>query len=355
MALVAVLSNPSSDGNKTRLDRVRAFCAARPDILHIESRSNDIADVLTKIAFAKPQVLVLNGGDGTVQAALTELYGEGAPDRPLPPIAVLPNGKTNLIAKDLGATGDPIEALERIVAIAQQGVEPHVVGRQLISVDTGDERRPALGMFLAAGALADVLLYCRHKLYPLGIPNWLAHAITVVAGMISAATDWSSRFLPPRASEMAIGIGRRERLKGRYQVLMVSTLRALVLTGTIPAEREGTLQLLAIERRGSTVLRAVIAGLTGRLGLTPVPGVHLVSGEDIRFEEGPTDVIMDGEHFRATQGKPLILRPSRQVRFVNLGHSHAQGAALPGDVSLMPQGAGAGSQAASALLIPEPR
>ena len=36
-----------------------------------------------------------------------------------PPVAVLPNGKTNLIALDLGAQGDPIVALEKLVALAQ--------------------------------------------------------------------------------------------------------------------------------------------------------------------------------------------------------------------------------------------
>ena len=48
----------------------------------------------------RPKVLVINGGDGTVQAALTELYNGGHfGDRP--PVAVLPSGKTNLIALDL--------------------------------------------------------------------------------------------------------------------------------------------------------------------------------------------------------------------------------------------------------------
>jgi hypothetical protein len=34
-------------------------------------------------------------------------------------VAVLPNGKTNLIALDLGATGDPIDALERVLELAE--------------------------------------------------------------------------------------------------------------------------------------------------------------------------------------------------------------------------------------------
>ena len=63
-------------------------------------------------------MLVINGGDGTVQAALTELYNGGHFGDSPPPVAVLPSGKTNLIALDLGARGDPIATLERLIEIA---------------------------------------------------------------------------------------------------------------------------------------------------------------------------------------------------------------------------------------------
>ena len=62
----------------------------------------------------KPKAIVINGGDGTVQATLTEIHNGGAFGDDAPPVAVLPNGKTNLIALDLGAQGDPVQALARL-------------------------------------------------------------------------------------------------------------------------------------------------------------------------------------------------------------------------------------------------
>src|SRR3546814_6874345 len=96
----------------------------------------------------------LNGGDGTVQAALTELYqGEHFKGK-VPPIAVLPNGKTNLIALDLGTYGDPLKALDRIVDIAKTGLDEHVVARELISLSDGRAgSRRVLGMFLGGAGL----------------------------------------------------------------------------------------------------------------------------------------------------------------------------------------------------------
>src|SRR3546814_17436069 len=64
-----------------------------------------------------------------------------------PPVAVLPNGKSHLIALDLGAEGDPIKALESVVELVGSGrLEDHVIERQLHSLDSGDESRPVLGM-----------------------------------------------------------------------------------------------------------------------------------------------------------------------------------------------------------------
>ena len=82
-------------------------------------------------------MLVINGGDGTVQAALTEIHNGGHFGDEPPPVAVLPSGKTNLIALDLGAPGDPIEALERLLEIAQADLSPHLVARELIALRCG--------------------------------------------------------------------------------------------------------------------------------------------------------------------------------------------------------------------------
>ena len=99
-------------------------------------------------------MLVINGGDGTVQAALTEIYNGGHFGDEPPPVAVLPNGKTNLIAHDLGAGGDPIETLERVLAIARSDLAPHIVQRELITLSGG--RRGTAGRCSACSSAAPV-------------------------------------------------------------------------------------------------------------------------------------------------------------------------------------------------------
>src|SRR5215213_8230462 len=111
---IALLSNPKSTGNIAQLPRIRAYCDEHPDIFHYEvEHAHQVGEALRIIARIEPKVLVINGGDGTVQAALTELHNGDHFGDHTPPVAVLPSGKTNLIALDLGAQGDPVVALER--------------------------------------------------------------------------------------------------------------------------------------------------------------------------------------------------------------------------------------------------
>ena len=156
MALVALLSNPNSTGNRSLLPAVRNYCAKNPDIFHYEVEEiGQIAKALEMIARVKPKVLVINGGDGTVQSALTELYHGGHFEGSPPPVAVLPNGKTNLIALDLGAEGDPLEALARIIDVAKGDLSEHIVVRELIALSDGSEgARPVLGMFFTETCIA---------------------------------------------------------------------------------------------------------------------------------------------------------------------------------------------------------
>ena len=77
-ARIALLSNPKSTGNLAQLPRMRAFCAEHPDIFHYEvEHANQVGEALRTIAQVRPKILVINGGDGTVQAALTEIYHGG--------------------------------------------------------------------------------------------------------------------------------------------------------------------------------------------------------------------------------------------------------------------------------------
>jgi hypothetical protein len=323
MASVALLSNPRSTGNRSLLPRVRAFCAEHKDIFHYEvEHAEQIGQALKTIALVRPKVLVINGGDGTVQAALTELYHGGHFGLTPPPVAVLPNGKTNLIAHDLGADGDPIVALERVLALSRTDLVPHIVQRELIALTGGmAEGRPVLGMFLGGAGLADTILYCRHKLYPLGIPNWVAHMLALLLGLVSVIVGRNSRLLPAKWAPIKVSVMKSGEMQGQFAFLMVTTLERLLLNGNVAGgvgAPVGAMQLLVIERNLISILGALLAAIRGRLGLRSLRGVHLERGDEIRIEGHRSNVILDGETFEAGLGRPIVLKPTAAMPFLRL-------------------------------------
>ena len=322
MTRVALLSNPRSTGNRSLLPRVRSFCAEQKDIFHYEvEHVEQIGAALRTIAKVKPKVLVINGGDGTVQATLTELFHGGHFGEDVPPVAVLPNGKTNLIALDLGAEGDPIEALKRVLEIARSDIAPHIVSRELIALSDGSASgRSELGMFLGGAGLADTILYCRHNIYPLGLPNPIAHAIALILGLISIAVRRRVRFLPMRPSRLKVSVLRQGELQGQFAFLMVTTLQRLLFKGHMPAggAKAGAMQLLVIERSLWALLGAFVAAVRGRLGRNRLKGVHLERGDEIRIEGDHSNVILDGEMFQANKGHPIVLKHTAPMPFLRL-------------------------------------
>jgi len=321
MAAVALLSNPRSTGNLSMLPRMRSFCASQSDIFHYEVESvEQIGEALRTIARVNPKVLVVNGGDGTVQAALTELYLGGHFDGSPPPVAVLPNGKTNLIALDLGAVGDPIAALERVMEIARSGIEDHVVVRELIALSDGsDGTRPVLGMFLGGAGLADTILYCRNKIYPLGLPNGISHFLTAIAVLATLLLGIRTAFLPPAARPLKVSMMRHGQLQGRFSLLIVTTLHKLLLgSSTAGTATSGALQMMVVEQRPLPLLRALFAGIFGRVGRGQMEGVHFERGDEIKIEGERSSVILDGEIFLADAGKPIVLKTTPPVPFLRI-------------------------------------
>ena len=319
---IALLSNPKSTGNIAQLPRIREYCDAHPDVFHYEvEHASQIGEAMKSIALVRPKVLAINGGDGTVQAALTELYNGGHFGENPPPVAVLPSGKTNLIALDLGARGDPVETLEQLIALARtDDLAPYTVARELIALRRGDnDDRPVIGMFLGGAGLAETMLYCREKIYPLGLPNSVAHAITAIAAMAKQLFRIRASFLPPDSKPLDVSLSEQGgKLSGRFSLLAITTLEKLLLSTNFGAHRQGTLKLLAIEERPRSVIHALYAKIVGQISRSNLYGVHFKIADEITIEGESSELILDGETITAEPGRPIRLRTAEPLSFVKL-------------------------------------
>lgn len=320
MVAVALLSNPRSTGNRAQLPRIRAFCASRTDIFHYEVEEvGQIAEAMRSFALVRPQVIAINGGDGTVQAALTELHnGDYFLPGQVPPVAVLPNGKTNLIALDLGATGDALDALRHVVDLARSGFAGHIVERELIALSSGSGQRPVLGMFLGGAGLADIILYCRHKIYPLGLPNGLSHVVAAIMVIISLIPGLG-RLVRLPSRPVTVTVHRNAALYGRFAVLIVTTLERLLYHAKLnDGSPSGQMKMLAVDKNLSAIFGMLKVGLFGKLGETQAQGFHFERGDNISIEGEHSSVVLDGEIFEARKGQPITLRSTAPFPFLKL-------------------------------------
>ena len=87
-----------------------SFLSSHPDLLHVETEHAGVMpDALAELARQEVDLLVINGGDGTLQYVLTEILGNSAFGDRVPMIAPLRAGRTNMSALDLGARKNPLK------------------------------------------------------------------------------------------------------------------------------------------------------------------------------------------------------------------------------------------------------
>ena len=177
MNRVAILSNAGS-GRNHRRDVLLRDLDTLSGVHHRVTRSAEEVDAaLAELLAPAPDVLAVNGGDGTVQAVLTALERRGGSDGP--PLAILPAGSTNMSAHDLRCGGPLHARLVDLLALRDRPVAAWRLAERRplnISDHAGDIR---VGFFFGLG--------------------------TIVRGIWGPASPWSG---PPGASP---GASRRSR------------------------------------------------------------------------------------------------------------------------------------------------
>ncbi len=312
---VGILSNPASGGNRKSWPAVARLIAGRPDIVHREiAGAQDIVSAVADFARREVQLIVVNGGDGTVQGVLTALYGAGPFAQP-PPLALLRGGTASMLARDIGLPGAAPEALERLLHRPRQRPAA-IVSRPIIEVRSPG-REPLFGMFFGAGAICRGIELCHSRW---NRRKWRGEWMP---GMILARLLWDvlrqkGEIVRPANVETAFDGQPLQR--GAYLLLLVSTLERLFL-GLHPfwGAQDAPLHFSALGSRPRHLLSALPAALRGRRSrhLREIDGYCSRNVRDLRLrlEGGFT---LDGELFAAEPSTALHLRAAGPARFLCL-------------------------------------
>jgi len=313
---VAIISNPGSTQNLERIGRIRRVVEMSRNIVNYELDDvTSIPKALETLAKTNPSVIAISGGDGTVQAVLGHLMNN-SPFIKTPPIAILPSGKTNMIAVDLGFKGKPEKLLKKLIKVAQNGkLEKRLTDIPLIEVNFEADSKPLYGMFFGGAAIVNGILHCREKIYPMGLGNVASHALAIstLVGAAMGGPDSDNDALKTEPLQLEVN---GDRYDGRYMALVVTTLDRLLLRAK-PYGRKGNggLGFSMIEHTPKSVLRAFFNLIIGRIGKADIKGVVAGRSDDMVLH-GPNPFTLDGEIYSPDEGQKVHLKSSAPMTFV---------------------------------------
>ena len=315
---IGILYNPLSGRNRRAPEALPRAISCYPDVLTREVRTpGDVHDALTDFARQGLGLIVISGGDGTVQAALTVLFTH-RPFAACPPLVVLAAGTTNMIAGDIGLGGYQHRALHRLFAWARTGrgrvvrVERPVLRLQVPGHGT------KYGMFCGAAIISQGIRYYQQNLHNQGLHGVVGIVLTLCRSLWAAVRHSNRRMT---TTAMTVGLDGRAPEQGNFLLFFATTLDRLFF-GLRPfwGGGQGPLRSTAIRTEAPYLLQVLPMLATGRRCRrgTPENGYFSANVNEIQlFMDSP--VALDGELYTPdTMEKPTVLQCGGRATFLRV-------------------------------------
>jgi hypothetical protein len=314
---IGVVNNLRAGLSRRGVSRLLELLRGHPEVLHIETESSHaLPEALGELARAEIDLLVLYGGDGTLQHALTEILSNGESDK-IPWVAPLRGGRTNMTALDLGVRRDPIAALEHLLRAAADGsLHERRVERAVLRLSSSRGGPARYGMFFGAGMIRRAI-ELTHRLFPTGRSQGVFGASIVTAALIAKTlTRPTQGILTP--DKIQILIDGRPVPEGEFYLTIASSLKRLFL-GINPfwGRESGDVRFTALASRARRLGRAAPGILRGRPGARVTAENGYTSANagrvELRLDCGFT---VDGEIFPCQADERVTITADRRVTFV---------------------------------------
>lgn len=326
-----VLSNAAAARARRQVPALRdalpesgtAAAAGRPLQVthHVTERAEQASALLRSTAWQPDDLLVVNGGDGSVQQVLTTLI-TACPAERRPRVACLPGGTTNMTAYDLNRHRRFADCVQTLRAALPAADGAPVAPRPVVRVAAGPRDEARCGLFFGIGTIVRGIEYFHARIRD----NGGAHELG--AGVALARVLWGiARREPPFAEPLTVDVETTPAADGAFRLpapvpvrlLLATTLERLFL-GIRPYWGSGDrpLRCTLVETHASGFLGRMPRLLRGRpdLQMTPANGYHSARlGElALRFDGSFT---LDGELF-AGAGDTMRVSATEPVRFLRL-------------------------------------
>ena len=227
---IGMVTNPHSGGNRKGIGPVREFLARHPDIHHGEAVTpEEVEALLADFSARNVNLLIVNGGDGTVQAVLTALYGDGRRLFSHPPVlALLRAGTMSMLARDVGVQAEQAAALAKIRAwsATSERRADLIHPRPVLKVRRAGEQKALCGMFFGAGAILGGIELYHERVNPHGVRGELMPGL-ILLRILLAILMREEKLVAPTEMGMCVNGSSPRRIA--CLAALVSTLERLFL------------------------------------------------------------------------------------------------------------------------------
>ncbi len=176
---IVVISNPLGGYNKRHgLDKIDNITELN-NLLHIKASTPDkIIEALYSAAKKEPDILVINGGDGTVDIIVRQIRTLNIFKKE-PVFLLLEGGTTNMIHREMKLKGSPDKVLQKVIS----GKVSNMMVRCPLKIEYMDLNNitPLYGFFLGTGAVARTVLKVQKHTHKKGFYGPLSELIILAA------------------------------------------------------------------------------------------------------------------------------------------------------------------------------
>jgi hypothetical protein len=315
---VGILNNLRAGQSGKTVSRVLSLLRAYPDVLHVETdHAAALPEALADFARRGIDLLVVNGGDGTLQHALTEILAGDDFER-IPLIAPLRGGRTNMTALDLGAQRDPVRGLASVLeAVRTRSLSERMVRRPVLRVAYHRGFAVQYGMFFGAGMIQRAIALHHRIFNKKGRNHGVLGPGLVTAGLIGKT------MMRPRNGVLApdkvqMLLDGESVPQGEFRLVIASSLNRLFLRmNPFWGKGPGPVRFTCAASGSQHFPKVALGILRGR----PKPLVNTDNGytsknvqrAELRFDCGFT---VDGEIFAPRPDETVTLTGDRRVTFV---------------------------------------
>ncbi|PTR07319.1 diacylglycerol kinase-like protein [Nitrosospira sp. Nsp5] len=321
--MIGLLFNPLSGRIRKRKDAIRRVLAEIPGATCSEvTNEPEINASVDAFVRADVDLLVIIGGDGTVQGVLCHLFAT-QPLARWPALTIIPGGTTNMTALDLGICGKPEFILQQLKGDLLKQIPPVFLQRHVLCIEQAGVAK-VYGMFFGVGLIARAVIFSQSKIKQLGITGEIYSGLITVVYLIGLIFGRRhGAWAPVRMSIIERNI---ELHHGTYAFLFASTLDRL-LFGMRPywGKEEEPLHITFVRQKPNRPLRSLLALLSGHGGsLKEQDGYHSCNTGALELLIDD-DYIVDGESYRASsENGPLRITAAGPITFLGAGKVNSQ-------------------------------